>query len=547
VVLDGRVGRTFPLETLMDTSGDNLPPQAVAKLFAAGGLASITRLGGAYALAVWETRERRLTLVRDPMGLKPLCYAQEPDGTLYFASEPKALVAAGVVRPVLNFRALSYYLANQTSPGSDTLFEGIYSVPPGRAVIWEEGKITIRPCELPGLPEPGCGAVSGEKEVAEQFANVFWDAVRWGLRGGGAPGMLLSGSLGSAVLLNVLHEMAGNAQQKTFSVTFTGEDTNALDFARRAAQTHATEHHELVLSPEEFFASLPTAIWHQDAPIAHPSRIALYHAAAFASSHVGEVWSAAGCDELFASHPRYRQGLAAARLGRVRARLARMLTLAATDIREVYLDSVAVFSSAGLKDLLAEGACQRGAVTEPYSDLLRSLALRNGHDFPDHLLAVDHQVWLPEVAMTQDRAGMAVSVNAWSPFLDHQVAGFLASVPARLKLRGRTSHYLLRHGMGQKLPASIRERSFAPPPVPVGRWLRSSFRPILHEYVLSDLALSRGLMNPDAVGKLVAAHETGRADHTRSLWSLINLEVWQRLYLDGEAVTMDAQRVAAGV
>jgi asparagine synthase (glutamine-hydrolysing) len=319
------------------------------------------------------------------MGLKPLCYAQGADGAFYFASEPKALVAARVVRPVLNYAALSFYLANQTCPGTETLFEGVSSVPPGHALVWQDGRVTIQRLEQPALLEPGSMTGATELELTDRFASLFREAVRWRLGRDVAPGILLSGSLGSAVLLSVLHELV-EGSEKTFSVTFAGEETEALELARLAAHTHDTEHHELVLSPEEFFASLPTAIWHQDAPIAHPSRIALYHAAALASAHVGDFWSAAGCDELFASHPRYLQGLAATRMGRVRATLTRLLPIVTSDVRELYLESVAVFGSGRLKDVLTGEARERGASTEPYDVILRTQALQNGHHLSDHML-----------------------------------------------------------------------------------------------------------------------------------------------------------------
>jgi asparagine synthase (glutamine-hydrolysing) len=532
---------------VMDAGGGPVrSPEAIAALFADGGIHAVTRLGGAYALAVWEIPERRLTLVRDPMGLKPLYYLQAPDGSLAFASEPKALLAAGVVHPALNYRALPYYLANQTSPCDETLFEGVFRVPPGHALTWQDGQISLQPCARPAAVEPEAETGGGRSDLPARFATLFRDAVQRGLQADPAPGALVSGSFGSAAMVGVLHELAGAAID-TFSVTFAGADTGHLEAARMAARGHSAAHRELILTPEEFFATLPTAVWHQDEPVAHPSRIALYHATAFASDHVGTVWSAAGCDEVLGSHPRYRQGLTAARKGLVRAKLAQVLPLAATDVRHVYLDSVSVFGPAGQQALLTDEAWERGAGAGVYDRIMSSLGYQNGRKLADDLLTVDLQVWLPEVARTQDRAGMAVSIDTLSPFLDHNLVEFIATVPSRLKLRGRSTHYLLRKGLGQHLPADIRQRDFAPPPVPVGQWLRSAFRPLLHECVLSDLALGRGIMRPDAVGQLVAEHESGRADHTRQLWSLINLEIWQRLYLDGEAMARVTPVAAAAV
>lgn len=553
LVMDGQVKSPFLTHRGNGKSEEahrnDCPPEAVAGLFNRGGAEAISRLTGVFAFAAWQEGERRLTLARDPLGLKPLYYVHGPDGSLYFASEPKALLAAGAVRPALNYRVLSHYLATQTTPAEETLFDGIHRLPPGHTLTWQDGRMSIHPYRTPQVEGRGDAQ---EPNVAVQFGALFRQAVRARWRPGMAPGALLSASVGAAVLVRVLDELAGS-RVKTFSVVFTQQAVEELETTRRIARLHGTDHSELVLTERDFFASLPTAIWHQDEPIAHPSRIGLYHATALASADMSDVWSAAGCDELLAGHPRHRQGLAAARIGRMWGglplgeRLVRLFRVDSRDPRAVYLDTLAAFGAAEQRGLLTSEALERAGQGGPYQALFRSLEVNGARPLTEELLALDLRVWLPELTTTHDRMAMAVSIRSHAPFLDHELVEFTAGLPARMKLRGRRPYYILKKELGRELPSGLVQRGSPRGQIPVCQWLRGTFRPFLHEYVLSDRALGRNIMRPDAVGHLVAEHESGRADHTRQLWSLINLEIWQRLYLDGEAAAMMSPDVTAAV
>jgi asparagine synthase (glutamine-hydrolysing) len=544
LVMDGQVQAPFLTHRGAARSDESqrrdCTPEAVAGLFGRGGTGAIAGLTGTFAFAAWQEGERRLTLARDPLGLKPLYYVHAPDGSLFFASEAKALLAAGAVQAALNYRALSQYLATQTTPGEETLFAGVRRVPPGHALTWQDGRMSLHPYR----PHHSEGEGNGrERDMVDRFGALFREAVAYGLRPDQAPGALLSASVGSATMLSVLTELT-YTRVKTFSVAFTQQGTEELALTQRVADVYGTDHRELVLTEHDFFNSLPTAIWHHDEPIAHPSRIALYHAAALAAAELSEVWSAAGCDELLGGHPRHRRGLAVARLGRVwsrlpmATRLGRLLPAESRDAREAYLDALAVFGRADQRSLLTDGARKQVGEVGPYHTLLESMSGNGARPLTDELLALDLGVWLPELTTTQDRIAMAVSVQSHVPFLNHELVEFIAGLPARMKLRRGTPHHILRQELGADLPAELVRRRPARHQIPVGRWLRGSFRPLLHEYVLSDRALGRNIMRPDAVGHLVAEHESGRGDHTRQLWSLINLEIWQRLYLDGEAAAL---------
>jgi asparagine synthase (glutamine-hydrolysing) len=573
IVLDGQIqvpaSVDFGPAGIGDDRRGSTSPESLLRLFLSAGVPGLAEVRGVFAFAVWQGKDRRVTLVRDPLGIKPLHYVHATDGSLYFASEPKALLAADAVRPALDYAALPSFLASHGGSGEATLFEGIRRVPPGHALIWQEGQVRLE--SYWSLEFGGGNGEATEAELAERFAVLLREASRFRLRSGSPAGAVLSGSLGSAAMVGILSDLAGPGV-RTYSVAFAGEPTEDRDLARLAARAHGTDHVELVLSAREFFASLPSVIWHLDAPVAEPATLQLFYAALHASEQVQALWSAGGCDELLASHQRYREALTAARMARrvhaglslfgmrdvvrrtgeamgrrsrLAHRIARRLPHAGIDIRKLYLDELAAFGAAEQSDLLTDEACDRGANLDPYDGILQSLEAVPADGALDQILATGLRVWLPDAATIHDRMGAAVSIETHAPFLDHELVRFAAGLPARMKLGGRTSQPTLRHGLARRLPPEIVQRWGSAPPVPVGRWLRGAFRPLLHEYVLSNRALGRGILRADAVGHLLAEHESGRADHARQLWALINLELWQRLYVDGDAVTLDEPHATA--
>jgi asparagine synthase (glutamine-hydrolysing) len=568
LVCDGDVrkltsGRGQPMLATADRpdAGD-----AVLHHFVAGGLATFARMRGAFAFAAWDDAERRLTLARDRVGTRPLYYVHAQDGSLVFASEIKSLLASGASRPALNHSALPSYLALGAPADDATLVEGIRRVPPGHAVIWQEGHVRLE--SFWRLPFGSGDAAGSLADASERLESLFESAIRERLHDDVAPGVLMSGSAGSAALLRVLAGMGG-APVHAFSVGFAGQDAQDLEVDRAVARAFGAEHHQVVLTPEEILASLATAIWHRDEPLPDPAAVATYHAMTMAAEHVGVTLGPTGCEELLAGEARHRRVIAAARMARVYTGLplptvrkgvrwtaeavgrrsrwarhfARKLPHAARDVRDVYLDDVAVFRSAEQRDLLTDEAREQGAGSDPYEAIRPLLDGSGAQDQFAQLLAIDLLVRLPQTVATHEILGRAAACASHVPFADDELVEFAAALPPHA--RGRALEHLLRGTPAAGELSSRRQRR--PVTAPVSRWFRGAYRPLLHEYVLGDRALGRGILRPDAVGHLVAEHESGRADHSRQLWSLLNLEVWQRLFVDEEAVDQAPSRSAAAV
>ncbi len=536
--------------------------------------AAPARLRGMFTFAIWDRRTRELFIARDRLGVKPLYYVHTADGALYFASEIKALLAAQAVEPALNLHALPDYLANHAPSGDETLFEGVRRLPPGHTLRWRNGEVRIeRYWDL--SYDPAAIDTRPDAELIAEYGERFRDAVRMRLMADVPLGMFLSGGIDSASITAAMSTLV-DEPIKTFSVAFAEREANELAYARLVAERYRTDHHEIVVSPGEFFGALPTLVWHEDEPIAHPSSIALNFVSRLAAEHVKVVLTGEGSDETLAGYGRYRttmynvalseryqrlagDGLrrtvrgAVERLPRgtrLRNRLMRTGLYLQADIDTLYFDNFAVFGRARQAEILAPEMRDRLAGIDPYAAAHEAIADARGASLLNQLLYADLRTYLHELLMKQDQMSMAASIESRVPFLDHPLVEFTTRLPDRLKLRGTTTKYILRQAMKDALPPEILSRRKMGFPVPVGAWFRGPYRHVVQDCVLGERAAARGIFARDAVERIVREHDAGEVDHSERLWSLVNLELWHRIFLDGEApadMMLDVPALAAAV
>ena len=370
-------------------------------------------------------------------------------------------------------------------------------------------------------------------------------------------GAFLSGGIDSATITALMSQLV-DEPIKTFSVGFAEREANELAYARIVAKAFGTEHHEVLVTPQEFFGALPTLVWHEDEPIAHPSSVALNFVSRLAAERVKVVLTGEGSDETLAGYGRYRKTILNMRLGgayqaatpapirslvrhglealpasRTRQRALRTFFARPATLEALYLDNFAVFSREEQRSLLSGDVRARLATLDPYATATELMEGSDAKTLLDRLLYVDTKTYLHELLMKQDQMSMAASIESRVPFLDHPLVEFTARLPERLKLRGGTTKYILREAMRDVLPAEILTRGKMGFPVPVGAWLRGPYRGIVDELVLSPRALERGLFDPAAIRGIVARHAAGE-DHSERLWSLVNLEIWHRVVVEGE-------------
>ena len=541
--------------------------ETVLRLYERHGERTPEYLRGMFAVAVWDRNKRELFLCRDRFGVKPLYYVHAEDGTLYFASEIKSLLAAGAVRAALNWRALPDFLANHAPSGDETMFAEVRRLPPGHSLRWQDGKVTLRrywDLSFTGSDD----ATIDDRAMVDEYLERFREAVRIRLMADVPLGMFLSGGIDSAAITAVMSELIPDPV-RTFSVAFAEREANELHYARMVAERYKTEHREIIVSPEQFFRALPRLVWHEDEPLAHPSSVALHCVSQLAAEHVKVVLSGEGSDETLAGYNRYRvtvqqmavgsryealvpgalrglvrSGVHALPAGRLRQRLGRTILARSADLDTLYFDNFAVFSRTEQPSLLSADAGERVLGVEPYAAYHDALARTDARSLLDQLLYADTKTYLHELLMKQDQMSMAASIESRVPFLDHPLVEWVSSLPGRAKLRGYTTKWILREAMRPHLPAPILSRKKMGFPVPVGAWFRGAHRALLDEFVVGDRALQRGMFDGATVRELVRRHTEHGENHAERLWALVTLEMWQRIFLDGESISDVEEAVA---
>ena len=555
-----------PLEARGHVYQTQSDTETILHLYEEYGERCVEYLRGMFAFAIWDRNKRELFIARDRLGVKPLYYVHTDDGSLYFASEIKALLEVHAVKPELNFAAFSDYLANHATSGEDTLFVNVKRLMPGHTLMWRDGEIKITKYWDVSFAKSAQEGRS-DQDYVDEWSDLFRQSVKLRLMADVPLGMFLSGGIDSSAIAAVMSKLI-DEPIKTFSVAFADREANELEYARLVARTFKTDHHEVLITPEQFFNALPELIWHEDEPLAHPSSVALYFVSKLASQHVKVVLTGEGSDELMAGYARYSKTLLNLSLGEryhrmipasvrdlVRGRIAGMtgsklqrtfLNLS-LDIESIYFDNFAVFSRSSQDQLLTHETIDRIGGINPYAGVRRVLFETDAKSLLDRLLYADIKTYLHELLMKQDQMSMAASVESRVPFLDHKLVEFTSALPDRLKLNRWTTKYVLRESMKGILPEQILRRPKMGFPVPIGSWFRGAYAPVLEEYVLSSRAMDRGIFNHQFVRTLVNQHQRGEANHSERLWSLVNLEMWLRRFIDDDKMSAGFESADEGV
>jgi len=547
------------LETRGHVYSSHCDTETILHLYEEYGTKCVHHLRGMFAFAIWDENRRELFVARDRLGVKPLYYAHASDGSLYFASEIKALLQVNGFRAEVNYEVLPDYFANHAPSGEETLFSGIKRLLPGHTLIWRNGSVWVE--KYWDIQFSSDADELSDKQYVEKWNDLFRESVRLRLMADVPLGMFLSGGIDSSAIAAVMSTMVSEPI-KTFSVAFAEREANELEYARLVARTFATDHHEVVVSPEEFFAALPRLVWHEDEPIAHPSSVALFFVSQLASQHVKVVLTGEGSDELLAGYGRYRKTILNVAAGHryqslvprslresirrrieslptsslVRQKLQRTFLSLSPGLESIYFDNFAVFPRKLQEQLFTSSTRDRARTfANPYSQMQELITSTDASSLLNQILFVDLKTYLHELLMKQDQMSMAASIESRVPFLDQKLVEFSAAMPDRLKLRGATTKYILRESMKGILPEAILSRSKMGFPVPIGKWFRGPFRNLIDEFVLGERAMSRGIFDRAFVKSIVARHNSGE-EHSERLWALLNFEIWQRRFIDGEDV-----------
>ena len=533
--------------------------EVMLEAFAAYGIeATVKRLIGMFAIAVWDKRERTLTLIRDRLGIKPLYWAKF-GGLFIYGSELKALRACPGWEPRIDRRAIASFMRHNYIPGPHTVYEGVHQLTPGSILTLPFGGEPIierfwnaRDVARNGISNPLSGS---DAELTDQLEELLTDAVKRRMIADVPLGAFLSGGVDSSTVVALMQKVNAGPV-KTFSIGFDIPDYNEAPHAAAVARHLKTEHTELTVTSQQALDVIPKLADMFDEPFADSSQIPTYLVSAMTRQHVTVALSGDGGDELFAGYTRYqlaeriwhklsllpapaRHGLAASIRSLSPDRWSRLLAGLPARLRPGAIGDK-LHKLADVLDQHDGQAVYRRLVThwEPgsvmlganeYDTVLSDPAV--AADFPnflDRMQFLDLVTYLPDDILTKvDRASMAVALEARVPLIDHRVVEFAWRLPRQAKMRNGTSKWLLRQVLYRHVPKELIERPKMGFGIPIGDWLRGPLRDWA-EALLDERRLAEaGLLDAARVRQVWQEHLSGRRNWQYLIWDVLMLEAWR--------------------
>jgi len=557
VVCNGEIYNFRELRTELQQAGCRFKTgsdsEVLVHLYERHGLDFVHRLDGMFNFALWDARRQRLVLGRDHLGVKPLYLHRTPQ-RLAFATEAKALLALPDVTPELDHEVLADYLHLGYVGAPRSMFRGIRKLPPATLLVVENGEVReSRYWRLPATvdrqrtEQEWTSLVRAEIEASVQRQMVSDVPI----------GAFLSGGVDSSA---VVAFMARHSDQpiRTYAIGFEGGPAerlyNELPYARQVAGLFGTDHREILVKPD-VVGLLPQLLWHLDEPVADSAFITTYLVSEFARRDVKVILSGVGGDELFGGYRRYLGDHYVKQFERLPRWSRRFASWAARSLpsdrhsrllntlrlARGFLDSAELAPDQRYRSYLQVLGRSRVATLMaqpvPATDTLAAAFLGAGRDDAlNRMFGVDAETQLPDdLLLLTDKMSMAVSLECRVPLLARPLVEMAASIPEHVKVRGGRLKHIMKEALGDVLPPDILNRKKRGFGTPMGAWLKRELAPVLKQLLSDETLRRRSLFHPAAVRSLVASHEANEIDGTDSLLSLMNLEIWSRIHLDGRS------------
>lgn len=535
IVLNGEIYNYLELREELKSKGHRFKSESdtevVLHLFEEEGEECVHKLRGMFAFCIYDSERNILFGARDRFGIKPLYYLETPD-VFAVASEAKALLQMPGYTREVNEGAIPHYLSFQYVPEPETMFRGIYKIPPGHVFTYEGSRLNLKRYWRVQF-NPGN---SSFEEYMEGTRQIMREAVKLHTQSDVPLGAFLSGGIDSSIIVALLRELGPIS---TFSVGYEDPEYSELSDAAETARHLETNHEEYLVNPDEFWEHLPSLVWHFDEPVADPAAISLYFVARMAREKITVTLSGEGADEVFGGYGIYHEPLSLSPLtwlprpalsaigkgagvlpGSVPGK--NYLRRASTPLRERFIGNARIFGEDEKKSFLTQADFPPAtAVTDPLYDEAEA----NKYDDVTTMQFIDMHTWMTgDIMVKADKMTMANSLELRVPFLDHKVFEFAATIPTKYKIKKGLTKYVLRQAFTDLLPASAINRPKRGFPVPTRIWLRGPLSRRVEE-LLQNPVLDRYFSRP-AISGMIADHRDGKADNSRKLWILIIFTVW---------------------
>jgi asparagine synthase (glutamine-hydrolysing) len=539
----------------LDTNSDT---EVLLRLYQLRGKRVLRMLRGMFAFVIWDEKNRRLFAARDHLGQKPFFYHAE-NGRFAFSSEIKGLLAYDPSLRELDYQALDQYFTLRIVSSPYSMFRRIRKLPPAHCLTFSAaGGLKIEPYwTLEFDPKDN----RSESDILDGLEECLIEAMRLHMVSDVPVGAFMSGGLDSTLVTAILMKHVADGPVPTFTLGLPHENFNEAPLARLVAEKYGTEHHERIEVPS-LVRHLPTLIHHLDEP-SDPLSICVYMVAEMASQHVKVVLGGDGGDELFGGYDRYygnhyagyyamlprwiRSAIIEPALNRIpegtwykskahQLKWLHRLSFSTGGAR--YAKSLSYFYYEGQAKRRLYGPALIEALGSFDAESVIVEAYDRAHaTLPvDRMLSADSQIRLPDhPVMITDRMTMAHGLEARSPFMDHVVAEFMARIPVRFKVRGRSLRYLQKRLAERYLPEELLRFPKQGFSSPLPYLLNEDYKKLFSVFLSHPVLVEAGLVNADAVKTLLDAHLAGKADHGNRLWLLLNAEVWYRMRIDNQS------------
>jgi asparagine synthase (glutamine-hydrolysing) len=557
IVFNGEIYNYLELRKGLEAKGhrftSSTDTETIIHLYEEEGVNCLKSLRGMFAFAIYDERNGRLFLARDRVGKKPLVYALK-DNFLLFASEIKALLLDPAIKREVDYATLHHYLTYEYCPSPLTIFKGISKLPPAHFLTWERGKVRIE--RYWNLSYREKLILPDEEAYGERFKEIFEESVKIRLMSDVPLGAFLSGGIDSSATVAFMSRL-NSKPVKTFSIGFEEEEYNELSYARMVADRFQTDHHEFMVKPDAV-EILPKLVYYYNEPFADSSAIPTYYVSKLTREHVTVALNGDGGDESFAGYERYIADRLAGYYQIVPAilrekiirrlvealphsenrrnffrRLKRFVRGISDQPERRYVRWICFFDNEMKEDLYCDEFKELIKGIDSFDLTVQWYEKADGNNFLDRTLFVDVMSYLPEDLLVKvDIASMTNSLEARSPFLDHKLMEFAASLPSKLKLNRVVTKYLLKQSFKGILPEEVLGRKKMGFGVPLDRWFRTDLKEMVCDTLLSSSALQRGYFKSTSIESLLNEHITLKADHSYRIWALLFLELWHRMFID---------------
>ncbi len=527
--------------------------EVVVHLYDEYGADCLTHLRGMFALAIWDETEKTLFLARDRVGKKPLLYSHQTSGDLIFGSEFQAVLKHPVISREVDNDAIDSYMSYLCVPAPQTAFKQIRKLEPGHWLRWKDGQIETRRYWQPDFSKK---IKITEEEAIEETTRILRESTRLRLISEVPLGAFLSGGVDSSAVVALMAQES-DQRVKTFSIGFEEEDFSELKYAKRVAEHVGAEYNEFIVRPNALEV-IPDLVEHYGEPYADSSAIPTYYVAKETRKYVTVALNGDGGDESFAGYERYAAMRIAdnydriphalkkifieapinlmptSELKRSRFRDAKRFLQAANLPRtERYFRWVSSFNSDTKPELYTRDFAASVSGKNASALLDKWFAAANGTGTLDATLLTDQMTYLPnDLLVKVDIASMANSLEARSPFLDHNLIEFAASLPENIKMRGLETKSLLKKVAARLVPKDVVYRRKMGFGVPIGKWFRGEMKDFVRGVLLSEKSLKRGIVKPEILERYVNEHTSASRDHSFQLWTLLMLELWFQRFID---------------